>query len=144
MNLIPWEKLVYYQIFCFIWQKGGEQIGERGLNMTRNHLQFPVSVRLYCYLYPGAWPVALSHRNFSFSQAASEPCWAARATKFSSRRGRHVPSGGCGGWNLCFCVRQTFLAPVLLCGYHSSVELAANTDLYPLQPSRCTWALFQT
>lgn len=82
MNLIPWEKLVYYQIFCFIWQKGQKQIGERGLNMTKNHLQFPVSVRLYCYLYPGAWPVALSHRNFSFSQAASQPCWAARATSF--------------------------------------------------------------
>jgi len=34
-NLISWEKLIYYNIFCFIWQKGGKWISERGLVCPR-------------------------------------------------------------------------------------------------------------
>lgn len=93
------------------------------LSMTKNHLQFPVNVRLYCYLYP----VALSHRNLSFSQ----PCWAATflPDMVDPSHQRDVGSGTCtSAWGKHFW---------LLFWWHSSVNLAAGTDLDPLWPPGC-------
>lgn len=108
------------------------------LSKTKNHLQFPVNVRLYCYLCPAAGPAALSHSNLSFSQAASQPCWAARAASFLPDMvdTSHQPDVGYGtctsAWGKHFWL--------LLC-WNSSVSLAVDTDLGSLWPPGCTRVL---
>lgn len=135
VNLIPWEKLVYYKVFCFIWQKEGKRIGERGLARPRTTCSLQSMLGFAVTSMQRLDQLPKEPHFFIFAQQQKQQFF------FQTRSARCISMTWL--WNLHFCMIQTFLATILLCGWNSSVNLILDIDLYTLWSSWCSRVLIQ-